>query len=113
MSEIPQRQRGELLAEIERLKAEHAEALKDKDAEIARLQLAMRQENNYVCQVLGKALGYPQLKDDQRTFPEATEADGVVVEPNTAASLADEAAEMVTWFSDILPTTARLARCRR
>ncbi len=47
-------------------------------------------------QVLGKALGYPWFKDDQKNFPGATEADGVCIGEHVAESLADEAATKVT-----------------
>lgn len=51
-------------------------------------------------QILGKALGYPMRKDDQKNFPGATEADGVCVGDNTACSLANEAAKRIEDLED-------------
>lgn len=70
-------------------------------AELARLKAAMSKSNDEICQSLGKALGYPWFKDDQRNFPGATEENGVCVGEHVAESIADEAAacirEMVEW----------------
>jgi len=55
----------------------------------------MIKESQEIEQILGKALGYPWYKDDLKNFPNATEADGVCVAPNTAASLAMHAADMM------------------
>ena len=57
---------------------------------------AMARENNEICQILGKALGYPWYKDDQKNFPGAAEEDGVCVGDHVAASIAMEAAERLT-----------------
>jgi hypothetical protein len=46
-------------------------------------------------QTLGKALGYPWYKDDQKNFPESTEADGVCVGEHVAESIASEAASEI------------------
>jgi hypothetical protein len=54
-----------------------------------------RKESEEIEQILGKALGYPWYKDDPKNFPNATEADGVCVAPNTAASLAMHAADRI------------------
>jgi hypothetical protein len=54
-----------------------------------------RKESEEIEQILGKALGYPWYKDDPKNFPNATEADGVCVAPNTAASLAMHAADKI------------------
>ena len=51
--------------------------------------------SNEVEQILGKALGYPWFKDDQKNFPGATEADGVCVGEHVAQSIADEAASKI------------------
>lgn len=48
--------------------------------------------NDSICQTLGRALGYPRYADDQRTFPGATDKDGVCVGEHVAETLADEAA---------------------
>ena len=48
-----------------------------------------------IVQTLGKALGgYPWFKDDQKNFPGATEADGILG-PDTAEVAADIAAERI------------------
>lgn len=46
-------------------------------------------------QILGKALGYPWFKDDQKNFPDATEKDGVCVGDHVALTLAEEAADKI------------------
>jgi hypothetical protein len=46
-------------------------------------------------QILGKALGYPWFKDDQKNFPGATEEHGVCVGEHVAVTLAMEAAERI------------------
>ena len=55
----------------------------------------MIKESQEIEQILGKALGYPWYKDDLKNFPNATEADGVCIAPNTAASLAMHAADKI------------------
>jgi len=55
----------------------------------------MIKESQEIEQILGKALGYPWYKDDPKNFPNATEADGVCIAPNTAASLAMHATDMI------------------
>jgi hypothetical protein len=54
------------------------------------------QMDRQVCQVLGKALGYPYYKEDQQNFPGTTEADGVNVYEHVAESIADEAAGKIS-----------------
>ena len=56
------------------------------------LRAACSKSNDEISQVLGKALGYPWFKDDQKIFPGATEANGVCVGAHTAETIADEAA---------------------
>ena len=51
-------------------------------------------------QILGKALGYPWYKDDQKNFPGATEKDGVCVGEHTAVTLAMEAADKLDSFTE-------------
>ena len=65
-------------------------------AELARLKAAMSKSNDEICQSLGKALGYPWFKDDQRNFPGATEENGVCVGDHVAESIADEAASRIS-----------------
>ena len=66
----------------------------------ARLIDEQNAELKEIEQILGKALGYPMYKDDQKNFPGATEADGVCVEDNTACSLANEAAKRIEDLED-------------
>jgi hypothetical protein len=61
-----------------------------------------KKESQEIEQILGKALGYPWYKDDPKNFPNATEADGVCIGPNTAASLAMEAADRIKNLEDKL-----------
>jgi len=69
----------------EQLGAEKAVSQRDK----------MLEEFHQIEQILGKALGYSWFKDDPANFPHATEADGVCVAPNTAASLAMHVADRI------------------
>lgn len=62
---------------------------------LKRVRDKMLEEFHQIEQILGKALGYPWFKDDPKNFPNATEADGVCVAPNTAASLAMHAADRI------------------
>jgi len=55
----------------------------------------MLQEFHEIEQILGKALNYPWLKDDRKTFPLATEKDGVAIGAETAWSLAMQAADRI------------------
>lgn len=71
-------------AEIERLKA-------DNDG----LRRSGADENAAICQTLGKALGYPWFKDDQKNFPGATEEHGVCVGDHVAVTIAHEAANEI------------------
>lgn len=64
-------------------------------AEIERLKTACSHLNEDVCQTLGKALGYPWLKDDPKNFPDATEVHGVCVGEHVAESIAMEAANRI------------------
>lgn len=70
------------------------------DVTIKKLQQELAARNasycayeNDITQLLGKALGYPWYKDDQKNFPGATEADGVCVGEHVAVTLAAEIAE--------------------
>ena len=63
--------------------------------EIERLRLALTELNTEVCQRLGKALGYPWFKDDQKNFPGATEENGVCTGEHVAESIAAEAARRI------------------
>lgn len=59
------------------------------------LRKACVKENEEICQVLGKVLGYPWYKDDQKNFLGATEYDGVCVGDNVAITLAMQAAQKI------------------
>lgn len=73
-----------------------ATALASLAAELTRLRAGCVKDDADIQQTLGKVLGYPWFKDDQKNFPGATEADGVCVGPHVAASLAAEAAARIT-----------------
>ena len=72
--------------------------------ELRRAQNAYSALNEEVCQILGKALGYPWFKDDQKNFPGATEVHGVCVGDHVAGSLADEAAHRIKQLESSLET---------
>ena len=55
-----------------------------------------------VSQTLGKVLGYPWYKDDQKTFPNAVEADGVCVGDAVAESLAEQAANRIKELNGLM-----------
>lgn len=63
------------------------------ESEIARMHHAYDAYEHEIQQLLGKALGWPWYKDDQKNFPGATEADGVFVGEHVAVTLAAEIAE--------------------
>lgn len=85
----------ELFAEKDKQIATYALTIQDANQEIVRLREACYKEDNEIEQILGKALGYPWYKDDQKTFPGATEADGVCVGAHVPATLAAEAATRI------------------
>lgn len=64
-------------------------------AEKTRLYDAWVEEAAELEQVLGKVLGYPWYKDDQKNFPGATEAAGVCVGDHVTMSLVAEAAHRI------------------
>lgn len=69
-------------------------------AENERLLTAMSQVNHDICQTLGKVLGYPWYKDDQKNFPGASAADGICEGDSVAESMAVEAAKKLQWYQD-------------
>lgn len=90
---------------VARLEAELAEAAtcaEENETLRGLLYEAKRQLTDYqsecreVEQVLGKALGYPWYKDDQRNFPGATGAEGVCVGEHVPGTIAAEAARALT-----------------
>lgn len=63
---------------------------------IEELTTACVKQNEEICQTLGKALGYPWFKDDQKNFPGTIEADGVCVGEHVAETIAEEAAMCIS-----------------
>lgn len=63
--------------------------------------------NDEICQTLGKALGYPWFKDDQKNFPGATESNGVCVGDHVAETLAMEAASRIAKQQAEFETTRK------
>ena len=86
----------------EELFAPHMEEDNDRQTKDKKAILALIKESQEIEQILGKALRYPWYKDDPKNFPNATEADGVCVAPNTAASLAMHAADKIKELEDKL-----------
>ena len=91
------------------LKAEHdlCQSIYDTDMEAKDKELKSLREkgikyDHEIEQVLGKALGYPWFKDDQKNFPGTTEVDGVCVGEHVAASIAIEAAEKIISLKAIV-----------
>ena len=66
------------------------------ERENADLRAAISKSQDDIEQTLGRALGYPWFKDDQKNFPGATDADGVCVGDHVAESLAMEAASKIS-----------------
>lgn len=63
--------------------------------DVNRLRAHLIKMNRDISQTLGKALGYPWFKDDQKNFPGTTEKDGVCIGEHVAESLAIEAANTI------------------
>jgi len=63
------------------------------ESEIARMRHAYDAYEHEIQQLLGKALGYPWFKDDQKNFTGATEADGVCVGEHVAETIVAELAK--------------------
>lgn len=82
---------GQLLSENDQLRAQLAE----REARVKHLEDACIKSNEDICQTLGKVLGYPWFKDDQKNFPGATEENGVCVGEHVAESIAMEAARVI------------------
>lgn len=64
-----------------------------------------QEELEKIEQILGKALGYPYYIEDPKTFPNATEADGVCVSIETPWSLAMIAADRIKELEEKLNNT--------
>ena len=90
------------------LKCHQSEAAKIKQLELGK-KLSMESDNR-IEQAIGKVLGYPAYKDDQKNFPNATESNGVCVGDHVAESLvmelvdrfkairADQNKKIATWI---------------
>lgn len=82
----------QLVAENVRLR----QALVRLEADLKRMRNDVGREGQEVMQILAQAIGgYPWFKDDQKNFPDATEADGVCVGEHVPATLAMEAARVI------------------
>ena len=64
------------------------------------LERTCSKTNEEVCQSLGKVLGYPWFKDDQKNFPDATEENGVCVGEHVAESISEEAAKKIVALEE-------------
>jgi hypothetical protein len=65
---------------------------------IKKLTVAAAKSNDVICQTLGKVLGFPWYEDDLKTFPDATQDDGVCVGDHTAETLATNAADRIQFL---------------
>ena len=72
------------------------------------LEKAMSIENDKICQILGKVLGFPWYKDDQKNFPGATEEDGICQGHYVAEDLANLAAETILNLQEQLAKASRI-----
>jgi hypothetical protein len=63
---------------------------------IKHLEWCLAKSNDDVCQSLGKVLGAPWFKDDQKNFPGSTEEDGVCVGEHVAETMAECASQAIT-----------------
>ena len=70
-----------------------------------------RARDHRIEQILGKALGYPWFKDDQKNFPSATEEDGVCVGDHVAETLAMEAAKKIAQLEKELAEARERLSC--
>lgn len=66
------------------------------------LEKFLAKENDEICQILGKAIGYPWYKDDQKNFPGATEEDGVCVGAHVSVTIAMEAADRIRFLEQLV-----------
>ena len=60
-----------------------------------KLRKVLRQQNEEICQILGKVLGYPWYVDSKEVHPKATLETGVRVGDHVAVSIAAEAAKEI------------------
>jgi len=71
-------------------------------ANFERCRFLAAKDNEEICQILGRALGYPRYCDDQKNFPDSTDADGVCVGEHIAVTLAMEAARKIEELNNLL-----------
>jgi hypothetical protein len=113
------------IASLTQQLATKEQQLADAKARVAHLEKACCKQNNDISQTLGKALGYPWFKDDQKTFPGATEENGVCVGEHVAETLADEAVRMLAdarllaracrnyfWYDEAKKSIAIYVNCK-
>jgi len=60
--------------------------------QLSTLEKKCAKDDYELCQILGKALGYPWYKSDLKNFPNATDEDGVCTGDHVGITLANEAA---------------------
>lgn len=82
------------------------------EREVERLKDAIAKQSHDIEQTLGKALGYPRYVDDQKNFPDATEADGVCVGEHVPESLALEAANKIKRLQELYDSACNIAAQR-
>lgn len=63
---------------------------------------ALSKQNEMICQILGKVLGFPWYKDDQKNFPGTTEEDGICEGHYVAEDLAHMAADRIVSLEEQL-----------
>ena len=80
----------------------HIDAQAARIAELERKIDGHAKEGHPVEQALGKALRYPWFRDDRKSFPDATEADGVCVGEHVPGTLAEEAAARIAALEGAL-----------
>lgn len=81
-------------------------------AEQQRQVKGYQSECREVEQALGKVLGYPWYRDDQKNFPGSSEVDGVCVGEHVPSSIANEAATKIATQAariEMLEETVRFA----
>lgn len=66
-----------------------------READLDYLKKACSKENEEISQILGSALGFPRFCDDLKSFPEATEKDGVCVGDHVTVTLAMLASDRI------------------
>lgn len=76
--------------------------LKQARDHITHLESACAKQAIEIEQMCGQALGYPWFKDDQKNFPGATEADGVIIGEHVPETIV---AELVAAFNKLKENT--------